>query len=71
MGSRNEFKEDAEYVVDVLEASIEKKGLPKSEIERLDKFFENDYQDKEKDIQMKLISIYMAFLGKTDFKNIE
>ncbi|MDQ0114640.1 hypothetical protein J2T15_004096 [Paenibacillus harenae] len=71
MESNNEFKEDAEYVVSLLEASIENVGFPKSEKDRLEEFFEYEYGEKEKDIQTRLISIYMAFLGKTDFKYAE
>ncbi|WP_440110687.1 hypothetical protein [Paenibacillus sp. QZ-Y1] len=71
MKNEPEFKSEAIYVVDVLEASIENRGFPKSEKPRIEGFFELDCTEEEEDIQNRLISIYMAFLGKTDFRNTD
>lgn len=72
MANESNFVYEATYVVEVLEASIENKGFPKSEIVRIDNFFDMDlFREEENRIQEKLMSVYMAFLGKTNFKNID
>ncbi|MFS0871811.1 hypothetical protein [Paenibacillus xylanilyticus] len=69
MSNESDFVNEAMYVVEVLEASIEHKAFPKSERARIEEFFERELSQEEAGIQEKLISVYMAFLGKTDFKN--
>ncbi|WP_411342702.1 hypothetical protein ACE3MZ_13635 [Paenibacillus sp. WLX1005] len=65
------FKEDSLYIVDLLKLCIEKKGFNESIRTEINKFYETNYEDEDPQISEEIASVYMAFLGKTDFKNLD
>lgn len=66
-----DFGEDALYVVDLLRLCIEKRGFNEEVRLEIDRFYETSYESKDRAIVKNISSVYMAFLGKTDFKNID
>lgn len=67
----NPFKEDALYVIDLLKLCIEKKAFNESVRKEINQFYDTDYEHEDLQISKEIASVYMAFLGKTDFKNLE
>lgn len=67
----NDFKEDALFIIDSLQICIDNFGFSESLRKEIDIFFEQEHSIHEEDISGKIAGIYMAFLGKTDFKNKE
>lgn len=67
----NDFKEDALFIIDSLQICIDSFGFSESLRKEIDIFFEQKHSIHEEEIEEKIASIYMAFLGKTDFKNKE
>ncbi|MFD1883906.1 hypothetical protein [Paenibacillus wenxiniae] len=65
------FEEDAFYIIGLLKICIEKKEWNESVRIEINQFYETDYEDENPQISKEIASVYMAFLGKTDFKNIE
>lgn len=73
MDTTNEFtfKEDALYIIDLLKLCIEKKGFNENVRKEINLFFETDYEDCDPQIEKEIASVYMLFLAKTNFKNVE
>lgn len=67
----NDFTEDALFIIDSLDICIENFGFSETLRKEVDAFFEQEHSIQEEEIGKKIASIYMAFLGKTDFKNKE
>ncbi|QUL56311.1 hypothetical protein KDC22_07340 [Paenibacillus tritici] len=65
----NDFKEDALFIVDSLEICIDKFGFSEELREEINAFSEQNHSKQEEEIEKKIASIYMEFLGKTNFKN--
>lgn len=65
------FGEDALYVVDLLRLCIEKRGFNEKIRLEIDDFYGISYPKQNEKIKKEIASVYMAFLGKTDFKNID
>lgn len=67
----NDFKDEALFIIDSLQICIDNFGFSESLRKEIDIFFEQEHSIHEEDISSKIAGIYMAFLGKTDFKNKE
>ncbi|MEK8212486.1 MULTISPECIES: hypothetical protein [unclassified Paenibacillus] len=65
----NDFKEEALFIIDSLNICIENFGFSERLRKEIDTFFEQDHTQQEEEIEKKIASIYMTFLGKTNFKN--
>lgn len=65
------FVEDALECVELLHLGIEYVGFNSKARRTIDSFFEKDYGqgEVEANIKKKISSVYMAFLGKTNFKD--
>lgn len=65
------FVEDALECVELLYLAIEYVGFNSNARRTIDSFFEKDYGqgEVEASVKGKISSVYMAFLGKTDFKD--
>lgn len=65
------FVEDALECVELLHLGIEHVGFNNKARRTIDSFFDNDYRqgEVETNIKKKISSVYMAFLGKTNFKD--
>lgn len=66
-----DFSEDALYVVDLLRYCIENRGFNEKIRFEIDDFYGISYLEQNEEIKKEIASVYMAFLGKTDFKNID
>lgn len=71
MGSNQKpsFQQEALEVLEVLEICIENFGFSESSRLELDEFFESKHNEEDKTIKKNIASMYMAFLGKTNFKD--
>lgn len=67
----NDFRDEALFIIDSLQICIDNFGFSESLRKEIDIFFEQEHSIHEEDISGKIAGIYMAFLGKTDFKNKE
>lgn len=69
--SKEAFLDDALECTDVLSLGIEYFGFNDRARKTMDSFFDYEYQqgEIEKRIKKKLSSAYMAFLGKTNFRD--
>jgi len=65
------FVEDARDCVELLHLGIEHVGFNSKARRTIDSFYEKNYGqgEDEASIKKKISSVYMAFLGKTNFKN--
>lgn len=69
--TRESFYNDAIECVDLLSLGIEYFGFNDRARKTMDSFFDYEYQqgEIEQKIKGKLASAYMAFLGKTNFRD--
>ncbi|WP_438497571.1 hypothetical protein [Paenibacillus sp. IHBB 3054] len=64
----NDFKEEVLFIIDSLNSCINNFGFSERLRKEIDAFFERDHTKQEEETEKKIASIYMAFLGKTNFK---
>lgn len=66
-----DFQSESLYIVDLLRYCIENKGFNEKIRLEIDDFYGISYPKQNEKIKKEIASVYMAFLGKTDFKNID
>lgn len=66
-----DFQSESLSIVDLLRYCIENKGFNEKIRLEIDDFYGISYPDQHEEIKKEISSVYMAFLGKTDFKNID
>ncbi|WP_422658093.1 lipoprotein [Paenibacillus sp. EC2-1] len=64
-----EFNDDAVYIVDLLRQCITLFGFSEDVRVVVDDFSEMAYDEDKEGIKKRILSVYMAFLGKTNFKD--
>jgi hypothetical protein len=65
------FNQEALYIIELLRICMNQFGLPENIRTRINEFFEEDHSESQKHIIKGISSVYMAFLGKTNFGDKE
>lgn len=65
----HDFRQDALNVLETLDICIENFGFPEAARLEMNEFFDTKHKENTKEIKKRIASVYMAFLGKTNFRD--